>query len=65
MTEKQTLLPTDAKERKTIPLSSGVLDYFASALIEVAKVSQKRKRPTQPGNPSIGLGRSPRTTRIR
>jgi len=37
----QPLLPTDAKERKRIPLASGVLDYFTSALIEVAKVSQK------------------------
>lgn len=34
------LLPTDAKERKRIPLSSGVFDYFTAALIEVAKVSQ-------------------------
>ena len=39
MPDTATLLPTDAKERKAIPLSSGVLDYFASALIEVAKVS--------------------------
>ena len=37
---KQTLLPADAKERKSIPLASGVMDYFTSALIEVAKVSQ-------------------------
>ena len=34
-----TALPTDAKERKKIPLGSGLFDYFASALIEVAKVS--------------------------
>ena len=33
------LLPTDAKTRKQIPLSSGVFDYFTSALIEIAKVS--------------------------
>lgn len=37
--QKQTLLPSDAKERKSIPLATGVFDYFASALIEVAKVS--------------------------
>ena len=34
-----TILPTDPKERKKIPLGSGLFDYFASALIEVAKVS--------------------------
>lgn len=33
------LLPTDAKERKCIPLASGLFDYFTSALIEVSKVS--------------------------
>ena len=51
MTETQTILPTDAKERKAIPLSSGVLDYFASALIEVAKVSQKGNDQHNPGQP--------------
>ncbi len=35
------LLPVDPKERKQIPLASGVFDYFTSALIEVAKVSFK------------------------
>jgi len=35
------LLPKNAGERKRIPLASGVLDYFTSALIEVAKVSFK------------------------
>ena len=33
------LLPTGAADRKKIPLSSGVLDYFPAALIEIAKVS--------------------------
>jgi hypothetical protein len=32
-------LPTDAKERKTYPIGTGVLDYFPDALCEVAKVS--------------------------
>lgn len=32
-------LPSDAQERKAIPLASGVWDYFPAALIEVAKVS--------------------------
>jgi len=37
----EALLPTDAKERKQVPLASGVFDYFTSALIEIAKVSFK------------------------
>ena len=45
------LLPTDPKERKRIPLGSGVLDYFPSALIEVAKVSQKGNDQHNPGEP--------------
>ena len=43
------LLPTDAKERKRIPLSSGVFDYFPSALIEIAKVSQAGNDQHNPG----------------
>lgn len=38
ITEK-TMLPSDAKARKQLPLTTGCLDYFSSALIEVAKVS--------------------------
>lgn len=34
-------LPTDASERKNLPIASGVLDYFPDALAEVAKVSKK------------------------
>lgn len=45
------LLPTDAKERKTIPLASGVLDYFTSALIEIAKVSFAGNEQHNPGQP--------------
>jgi hypothetical protein len=33
------LLPSDATERKQVPLAAGVFDYFPSALIAVAKVS--------------------------
>ena len=32
-------LPTDAKERKTYPIYSGVLRYFPEAIAEVAHVS--------------------------
>lgn len=45
------LLPSDAKERKNIPLASGVLDYFTSALIEVAKVSFAGNQQHNPGQP--------------
>jgi len=34
-------LPTDAKERKGLPIASGVLDYFPDALAEVARVSME------------------------
>ena len=33
------ILPTDSKERKSIPITSGVLDYFPLAIAEVAKAS--------------------------
>ncbi len=45
------LLPRDAADRKKIPLASGVLDYFTSALIEVAKVSQAGNDQHNPGEP--------------
>jgi hypothetical protein len=45
------LLPTDAKDRKKVPLASGVLDYFASALIEIAKVSHVGNEQHNPGEP--------------
>lgn len=45
------LLPHDPKERKGIPLASGVLDYFPSALIEVAKVSKAGNDQHNPGEP--------------
>ena len=37
--ETDMLLPTDSKVRKTIPITSGVLDYFPLAIAEVAKAS--------------------------
>ena len=45
------ILPSDAKERKEIPLASGVLDYFTQALIEVAKVSYEGNKQHNPGEP--------------
>lgn len=37
--ENNMLLPTDAQERKQIPITTGVLDYFPFAIAEVAKCS--------------------------
>jgi hypothetical protein len=45
------LLPSDPADRKAIPIASGVLDYFPSALIEVAKVSYN-------GNQQHNLGQA-------
>jgi hypothetical protein len=45
------ILPSGAADRKKIPLSSGVLDYFTSALVEVAKVSHAGNEQHNPGMP--------------
>jgi hypothetical protein len=42
-------LPTDAKERKEIPICTGVLDYFPLALAEVAKISKAGNDQHNPG----------------
>ena len=44
-------LPTDAKERKKIPIYSGVLAYFPDAIAEVAKVSWAGNEQHNPGEP--------------
>lgn len=44
-------LPEDAKERKQIPVVTGVLDYFPDALAEVAKVSWAGNEQHNPGQP--------------
>lgn len=43
------LLPTDAKERKNIPITTGVLDYFPLAIAEVAKLSKAGNDQHNPG----------------
>lgn len=45
------VLPTDPTERKGIPITSGVLDYFPAALAEVAKVSKAGNDQHNPGQP--------------
>jgi len=45
------ILPTDAQERKEIPIITGVLDYFPLAIAEVAKCSLKSNEQHNPGQP--------------
>lgn len=45
------MLPKDPKERKTYPITSGVLDYFPDALAEVAHVSFVGNAQHNPGQP--------------
>ncbi len=42
-------LPSDPGERKAIPMARGLLDYFPSALAEVAKVSKAGNDQHNPG----------------
>jgi len=45
------MLPTDAKERKAIPVYSGFVKYFPDAMAEVAKVSKRGNDQHNPGKP--------------
>ena len=45
------LLPDDPKERKQIPIATGVLDYFPAALVEIAKISYAGNQQHNPGEP--------------
>lgn len=47
----QEVLPTGSKERKDIPLTTGVLDYFPAALAAVAQVSKQGNDKHNPGEP--------------
>jgi hypothetical protein len=46
-----TVLPTDTKSRKAIPLAAGLLDYFPAALAAVAEVSKAGNDKHNPGEP--------------
>jgi hypothetical protein len=48
---KRVVLPEDAKERKQIPLYSGLVKYFPDALVAVAKLSFKGNEQHNPGTP--------------
>ena len=45
------VLPTDSDERKTIPIFSGVLNYFPLAIAAVARVSKRGNDKHNPGEP--------------
>lgn len=49
--DTKSLLPSDAKTRKEIPIGTGVLDYFPAALAEVARVSYEGNKQHNPGQP--------------
>jgi hypothetical protein len=51
MPQSNTLLPEKSEDRKSIPITSGVLDYFPAALAEVAKVSKAGNDKHNPGQP--------------
>lgn len=44
-------LPTDSAARKALPITSGVLDYFPDALLEVAHCSKVGNDQHNPGQP--------------
>jgi hypothetical protein len=44
-------LPTDPTERKKVPITTGVLDYFPLAIAEVARVSMVANEQHNPGQP--------------
>ncbi len=44
-------MPTDSKDRKGVPLVTGVLDYFPAALAAVARLSKFGNDKHNPGQP--------------
>ena len=44
-------LPTDAKQRKSVPIASGVLDYFPDAIAAIAELSRIGNDQHNPGKP--------------
>jgi hypothetical protein len=43
------ILPTEAKQRKAIPVYSGVIKYFPDALVAIAQLSQRGNDQHNPG----------------
>lgn len=51
MTADRQTLPVGSEDRKAVPLTTGVLDYFPAALVEVARVSVYGNDKHNPGQP--------------
>lgn len=49
--DPDTLLPSDSKARKDIPIGTGFFDYFPAAIAEVARVSKAGNDQHNPGEP--------------
>jgi hypothetical protein len=47
------VLPTNSADRKALPITSGVLDYFPAALAEVAKVSVAGNEKHNPADSAV------------
>jgi len=45
------VMPVDANKRKSIPIATGVLDYFPDAIAAVAEVSKAGNEQHHPGKP--------------
>ena len=45
------MLPKEPKERKNVPIASGVIDYFPDALCAVAELSRVGNDQHNPGKP--------------
>lgn len=44
-------LPTDAKERKNVPIATGVIAYFPDAIVDIAILSRIGNDQHNPGKP--------------
>lgn len=50
-TSSDAALPTDAKERKGLPVATGFVDYFPDAMVAVALLSKVGNDQHNPGKP--------------
>lgn len=51
MSNDEQTLPKESSARKALPVTSGVIDYFPAALVEIAKVSKYGNDKHNPGEP--------------
>jgi len=49
--QSEQVMPVDSAERKDVPITSGVFDYFPAALAEIARVSKAGNDKHNPGEP--------------